>query len=197
MPHDERAKRFAIRQMSRLGHAIADDVDALVHDVDAPFLGDSTSEDVVGEEGIWVCRYVVIHHLEIDGILFFHVRDPTLHLFAILDDVKDPIVTLASEAMGGCAPRNRRAVPRNWERAGKGSEARIDHVSNTTNCNREKHVLTHAFAPRFEQDDASGVPDGSEADGFESGENSLLISLLAGKLGVETGSNATASACPF
>jgi hypothetical protein len=30
-------------------------------------------------------------------------------------------------------------------------------------------VLTHAFVPRFEQDDASGVPDGSEADGFESG----------------------------
>src|SRR5262249_32034960 len=63
--HDERAKGFAIRQMSRLGHAIADDVDALVHDVDAPFLGNSTSEDVVGEEGIWVSRYVVIHHLEI------------------------------------------------------------------------------------------------------------------------------------
>ena len=51
--HDEPAKGFAIRQMSRLGHAIAYDVDALVHDVDAPFLGDSTSEDVVGEEGIW------------------------------------------------------------------------------------------------------------------------------------------------
>jgi hypothetical protein len=50
--HDERAKGFAIRQMSRLGQAIAYDVDALVHDVDAPFLGDSTSEDVVGEEGI-------------------------------------------------------------------------------------------------------------------------------------------------
>src|SRR5262249_17760523 len=91
------------------------------------------------------------------------------HLFAILDDVKDPIVTLASEAVGGCAARDRSAVPRNWERAGKGSEARIDHVSNTANCNREKHVLTHAFAPWFEQDDASGVRDGSEADGFESG----------------------------
>jgi hypothetical protein len=30
-------------------------------------------------------------------------------------------------------------------------------------------VLAHAFVARFEEEDAGGVPDGSEPDGFESG----------------------------
>lgn len=67
---------------------------ALVHYVDATFFDDGAGEDGVGEEGRWVARYVVVHHLKIDGVFHFHRRGPTLDLFAILGDVEKPIVSL-------------------------------------------------------------------------------------------------------
>jgi hypothetical protein len=96
--------------MSRFGHAIADNVDALIHDVDAPFLGHGAGEDVVSEEGRWVGRYVVVHHFEIDGIFFFHGRNPAGNLLAILADVKDPIVSFTGKTMGRRSRRDRSAI---------------------------------------------------------------------------------------
>src|SRR6266436_2359151 len=48
---DERTQGFAIRQLRGFGDTVADEVDALVHDVDAAFSGCGAGEDVVGEEG--------------------------------------------------------------------------------------------------------------------------------------------------
>ena len=49
-------------------------------------------------------------------------------------------------------------------RAGKGTEAGIDHVSGAINRHREKHVLPHALMTWLEEDDARRVSDGIKAD---------------------------------
>ena len=95
----------------------------LVHDVDATFLGHGAGEDVVGEEGSRVGRHVVIHHLEIDGVLLLHGGDPALDLFAITGDVEKPIVAFADEAVGGSPRRDGSALTGYRDRESEGAEA--------------------------------------------------------------------------
>src|SRR5580700_1777582 len=86
-------------------------------------------EDVVGEEGSRVGRHVVIHHLEIDGVLLLHGGDPALDLFAITGDVEKPMVAFADEAVGGSARRDGSAINGYRDGASEGAEARVDNVS--------------------------------------------------------------------
>jgi hypothetical protein len=112
---------------------------------------------------------VVIHHLEIDGVLLFHGGDPALGLLAVTGDVENPILAFTDEAVGGCARRDRSPINGYREGASEGAEARIDHISGAADCDGDKHVLSHAFVARLEQDDTGCVSDGSEADRIESG----------------------------
>jgi hypothetical protein len=166
---DERAQGFAVRQLGGFGGAVADDVDALVHDVDAAVLGGGAGEDVVGEERGRVGGDVMVHHLEIDGVFLFHGGDPALDLFAIAGDIEEPIVAFVSKAVGGGARRDGGAVDGDGKGAGEGAEAGVDDVAGTLECDGEEHVLARAFVARFEKEDAGGVPGGGEADGVEGG----------------------------
>jgi len=104
-PELEREADAGSRGVSNLRGAAVDAipnvVDALVHYVDAAFLGDGAGEDVVGEERGWVRGYVVVHHLEIDGVILFHGGGQTLDLFAFLGDVENPIAPFTGKAVGG------------------------------------------------------------------------------------------------
>ena len=170
-------RAFAAREVSGFGGAIADDVDVLVHDVDAAFPGDGAGENVVREKGRRVGGYEVIHHLEIDGVLLLHGGDPALDLLAVTGDVsnKNPIVAFADEAVGRCAGRDRSAVNGYREGASAGAQARVNHVSGAADCDGDEHVLSHAFAARFEEDDAGCVSDGGEADRIESGVHEACV----------------------
>ena len=136
--------------MSRSGHAIADKVDALIQDVDAPFLYHGAGEDVVSEEGRWVGRYIVVHHFEIDGIFFFHGRNPTRNLLAIPADIKNPIVSFTGKSVGRRSRRDWRPVDGDRRSAGKGAETRINHTTNAIDVDCEEHVRPYAFVAGFE-----------------------------------------------
>src|ERR1700722_7744303 len=136
--------------MSRFGDAVADDVDVLVHDVDATFLGDGAGEDVVGEEGSRVGEKVVSLHLTIDGIFLFHGRDPTWSLLAILRDIENPIIALTSQPVGRYIGRNVCAIDGNGMGRCKGTKARVNHIGAAADSDGEEYVLAHAFMARFE-----------------------------------------------
>ena len=112
-----------------------------------------------------------------------------MHLLAVLDDVEGPIIAFTSQTVGGGALGDGSAVDRERERACKGTKAGIDDVGDAADGDREKHVLAHTCVARLEQDDTGGVPDGGEANRFQSGmhEAGVLEAIAAAMAGDDLG----------
>jgi hypothetical protein len=175
MLHNERSQSFAVGQLDGFGRAASEDVDVLIHDVDAAFFRWGAGEDVVGEEGAGVGGGVVVHHLEIDRVFHFHRRNPASDLLTLAGDVEEPIITFAGESMGGSTRRDRRAVHRDWKRAGEGAKARIDYIGTAADCDSEKHMLARTLVTRVKKEDPGCVPHRVKADCLESGMHEARV----------------------
>jgi hypothetical protein len=58
---------------------------------------------------------------------------------------ENPIVAFMDKPVSRGADRHRGAVKGYWDRAGKETQAGIDHVCGAVNRDREKHVLPHGL----------------------------------------------------